>query len=705
MVFNRERKNWKVAVNHDRRGWRITTNLPHGIAIVLQLASFSSVLADSFNIDNFDRSNAPAPWVLSQSSGALGNLASSPGHSGNGMQITYSLPDKSSFVGANLNFSPSNLAGLNIAGPVTNAAAIGFWVRSPPNVTLGLRVVDGGGQTLEYDLHRPLVTLNTNAWYQHVVALANPTKWSGGTWAGTNGIFQYPITSISILAANPLDPAQPGATGVLEIDDVTALTSLEFNLDPTQALIPGPPASNDLLSHFGVSMHMNGDEPMLPTARAAGFSWARTDLNWASIETTPNSYNFSSYSNLFAKLQTNGMRALFILDYGNTNYTNPTNSSYPPTNALQIQAFGNFAQAAASYFVGKGVCFEVWNEPNGTWGPSGAKASFAQYAALLQPTIARIHQADPTATVVTGGLSYFDYNFLAGFLNLGGAGGADAIGVHPYSISPPEALTDPLMLYRAIVAQYFSNAPPIWDTEWGYSASWYNGGNGLSPIAEQRQAVLASRSSLSALAVGFPFMVYYDLRNDGTSSTNVADNYGLLLNDYSQKPVMQALRLLDSVATGRRFSGFLQTAPTSLTAMRFDGLTNLVVALWCSVTNAQVPVTLPTNATVTDLYGTALTNTLGFVVSETNGPIYVTVPSTWQATNLSPTLTASLPRGGSFQLDFEVPTGAPYSIQTCTNLVAWSTLTNLVGAGPVQFMAAPNATSSFERFFRIQVFP
>src|SRR6185369_1335012 len=123
----------------------------------------------------------------------------------------------------------------------------------------------------------------------------------------------------------------------------------------------------------------------------------------------------------------------------------------------------------------------------------------SQYATLSAAAIAAIHAGDPSAKVSTAGISGFDFAFLRGYLAGGGAAGADAIGVHPYRQNAPESLVEGLLLLRSIVGSALSPAPPVWDTEWGYSSTWY--GDGHAAATRQQQAVFAVRECLSAWAV------------------------------------------------------------------------------------------------------------------------------------------------------------------------------------------------------------
>jgi len=585
-------------------------------------------------IDSFEGRSSPAPWTFSNGPefpGATGSLTLGAGYSGQGAQLAYDLSQGGNYTAAYL----------TLPSPLT-AAAISLWLRTPSNVLVVMRVTDSTGQVLQYSLNRPVEAMDTGAWYQQVVSLASPTSWYSGA---NDGVLHNPISAIGVLATNGVD-SKPA--GTVDFDEVCALSSAAFTLDPTLPLIPAPPGNGSLLAQMGVNIHFLSDDRALDAAHSAGFSWVRADLTWTSVETAPDVYSWGGYDTLVGALQSRGMKALLILDYGNPLYT--ASASAPPTTPGAIAAFGNFARAAASHFAGTGTRFEVWNEPNGGSWPPGANP--AQYAALLAVAISSVHQGDPNAMVATGGLSGFDFNFARGFLGLGGASGADAIGVHPYDVpNPMGELTDYYAQLKYTVAQNLANPPPIWGTEWGFTSVDYSPAgtlNGHDSGAQQRQAALVAREILSDCAVGFPLYIYYDLRDDGSDPANREDNFGLLANDDTDKPAMTAVRQLAAVAGGRRFSGFVHTAPSSLVAMRFDGADDYVVALWSFAPNSRVGVSVVGSATAADVFGSPLELQDGaLTVSAAAGPVYITFARGAWLSNFS---ARALVQGGQDQL-------------------------------------------------------
>ncbi len=433
--------------------------------------------------------------------------------------------------------------------------------------------------------------------------------------------------SISRPAAGPVSLGRLAVLALLAFAPPARSAAASLTLDPfTLPVTPAPAGSAELAPLLGVNIHFTRDARALDAARSAGFTWARMDLTWAQIETAPGSYDFSDYDGLLADLAARGMRALLILDYGHPLYTGGAN--LPPVTSAAIQAFGDFAEAAARHFAGRGARYEIWNEPNSDrfWPP---EADAGQYAALAAHAIERVRTGDPAAEATTGGLAGMDKMFLFECLLAGGGAGAAAIGCHPYRDSAPETAIDDVLFWRAIVTQMLPADPPSWVTEWGYTATWF--GDGHAAEARARQAVMAARELLTCWSLGFPLIVYYDLRDDGDDGSEDEHNFGLLARDYADKPAMRAVRALSAAADGRQLAGLIQLGATNLSALRLDGANDLVVALWASAGEDAVLVAHETEAF--SMLGERLAlpssgTQLVCSVAEAAGPVYLLFPRT-----------------------------------------------------------------------------
>jgi hypothetical protein len=464
---------------------------------------------------------------------------------------------------------------------------------------------------LQYGLARPFSADDPSAWFRQVVELDAPDGHFGGT---NDGVLHGAITQVTILTANPLEK---GAVGAIDFDEVVAIDAVGATIDlSTTPMIVAPPGRADLASRLAVNIHFTRDDAGLDAAKGMGFSRVRMDFAWSAVGSTKGVYNFSNLDALVASLAARGMTLHLILDYGNRLYPPTGDAAFVSTTA---PAFAACAKATAAHFVGKGITFEIWNEANleHFW---MSAPSASDYAALANATIAAVHAGDPSAKVSTTGVSGYDFAFVRGYL---AGGGADAIGVHPYRLSGGETITDDTLLLRSI-AGALPGAPAVWDTEWGYSSTSF-GGDGHAPTARATQATFVVREILSAWALGFPLAVVYDLRDDGTDPTNAEHNYGLIANDYTDKPAAVSVRTLGDVAKGRVFKGFLDLEPTSLYAMRLDGSRDVVVALWSGMPQGRVPVTLVNAKRATSMLGTSIDISSGsIVVKNEDGPTYVT---------------------------------------------------------------------------------
>ncbi len=162
----------------------------------------------------------------------------------------------------------------------------------------------------------------------------------------------------------------------------------------SQALVAAPPhaslPSDVVPNGLGVNIHFTDAQPgEMEMLTAAGFRWIRMDLTWAATERERGHYDFSAYDRLLATLEAHKLRALFILCYGNPLYEPRDTVATPQAR----DAFSRWAAAAATHFKGRGILWEIWNEPNGRfWKPH---ANAKQYIALALAASKAIRQAAP----------------------------------------------------------------------------------------------------------------------------------------------------------------------------------------------------------------------------------------------------------------------------------------------------------------------
>ncbi|HEY0257881.1 MAG TPA: cellulase family glycosylhydrolase, partial [Candidatus Methylacidiphilales bacterium] len=211
-------------------------------------------------------------------------------------------------------------------------------------------------------------------------------------------------------------------------------------------------------------------------------------------------------------------------------------------------AYAQYAGAVAGHFKGKGVIWEVWNEPNwamfwrspgrklkpGTNIPDYAGRSDAgdheHYAKMALAATKAIRAADPDAVVLGpayGGAPQAD------FVDIMGKSGViplwSGFSIHPYPHGAPEEslsrdFYDPTL---KMIQPYFTadRQVPIVVTEAGYSNAW-------AEIDEKTEGQYLARTYLYNLLCGIPLTVWYDFHDDGNSVKDQEQCFGITHHDY-----------------------------------------------------------------------------------------------------------------------------------------------------------------------------
>jgi polysaccharide biosynthesis protein PslG len=286
---------------------------------------------------------------------------------------------------------------------------------------------------------------------------------------------------------------------------------------------------------------MNAD---LDAMVAAGMTWVRADFYWGSIELRRGQFSWSATDTFVRAAQARGLRVLAMPDYTPSWARSGPSDKYPPTNPSDYAAF---VGALTQRYAPMGVhTWEIWNEPNNAmfWAP---RADPVAYTRMLQLANAAIKHADPSATVVNGGLSPAADNghdvapltFLTSIYAHGGRGSFDAVGYHPYSY--PYAPMYPATwntfyetpAVHALMAHYGDGAKHIWGTEIGFAT-----GTGSKAVSAATQAtdISAAIDQWTSWSFHGP-IIFYTIRDLGTDRSDVNENMGMLDHSGSPKPV------------------------------------------------------------------------------------------------------------------------------------------------------------------------
>jgi hypothetical protein len=334
---------------------------------------------------------------------------------------------------------------------------------------------------------------------------------------------------------------------------------------------------------FGVNIHFRGEPKDLDLISEAGFKFIRMDLTWEGVErkkgsprdATPRRYEFekSGYDALTKGCSKRGIRILYILDYSNRLYE----SDRSVRTEKGRKAFAAFARAAAGRYKGRGILWEIWNEPNikQFWRP---QPSAEDYCKLVKVTAPLIKKADPSGLIVAPATSGIPFKWLEDCFRKGLLNWIDVLSVHPYRPHPPETVIKDYARLRELIKRYAPKGRkiPIISGEWGYSnINWDK-----ARLSDDRQAQYLVREFLVNLHQGIPVSIWYDWKNDGTNPDEREHHFGTVMHDLKPKAAYLAAKTLSFTLRGYSIDQRINFAGENDFALKLTKDGNQAVAFW-----------------------------------------------------------------------------------------------------------------------------
>ncbi len=299
----------------------------------------------------------------------------------------------------------------------------------------------------------------------------------------------------------------------------------------------------------------------LDAIAAAGAKWIRFDVDWNHIQHGgPNVWNWHHATDrLVLNARARGLSIIAGVAYSPL-WARPSDCPAGSTHCLPSnpQDYANFIRAAVeryganssnAWLRGSISVWEIWNEPNHQ--PfAQPKPNLDRYTELLKAAYPAVKQADPGATVITGGTSpapdaqdgseIHPVTWIKGIYARGGRGFFDAVGHHPYSFptNPLDArwwnaFTQTQTIYDVMLANG-DGAKKIWGTEAGAPT----GTDGTMALDEAKQAqwlrdYYAGWNTTFAQFTG-P-LLWFQHRDSGNNLASWEQNLGMLRRDWSAK--------------------------------------------------------------------------------------------------------------------------------------------------------------------------
>jgi len=273
--------------------------------------------------------------------------------------------------------------------------------------------------------------------------------------------------------------------------------------------------------------------------------WTRLQIQWKAWETSPGTYAPWEVARTDRAIQLCRAAGIHVdLNVVNApawaSNTNDSGLGNVPRNNADL---ANFMSMLANRYKGQVEAYELWNEPDISrfWntGPNPAA-----YTALLKAGYASVKAADPSALVVSAGLSWDYTNFLGKMYDNGAKGNFDVLALHPYPVGPLSNWQSSYRAGRSTEVSHGDNKP-IWFTEFGFNTA--NDPSAWQPgVTLQQQADLVTQAY--TLVQQDPYVqvaFYYNFRNNWWGNDNpssMEDQFGLMYTTFAPKPAYYAFK-------------------------------------------------------------------------------------------------------------------------------------------------------------------
>ena len=363
---------------------------------------------------------------------------------------------------------------------------------------------------------------------------------------------------------------------------------------------------NSIPESIGMDIHFVDPRPgEMEMLAAAGVRWVRIDFAWENTEVAAGQYDFSSYDRMVTTLKSYRIAPYFILDYSNKLYDN----GLSPYTEEGRRAFAKWASAAVEHFEGRGIIWELYNEPNFRfWRP---KPNAHVYVLLALEVGEAIRAVAPKEAYVGPATSLIDFSFLAACFKAGLLNYWSGVSVHPYRQRDPESVAEEFHTLQRVIAAFCppGKPVPVIAGEWGYSTTWNWKG-----MDEAKQGKLLPREYLSNLALGVPLTVWYEW-HDGPDPKDPEAHFGIVHFPYSAdtrpvyspKPAYLALKTLSGVLDGYRFTRRLPVGGANDYVLLFTKGTKIRLAAWTTSASQEAAIPdLKGQFAITDYLGQSL---------------------------------------------------------------------------------------------------
>lgn len=266
-----------------------------------------------------------------------------------------------------------------------------------------------------------------------------------------------------------------------------------------------------------------------------GAQWLRIDFRWSRIEPEKGVWDFSYYDEYLENARAHGRKVLAILDY-DTPWLHKGSDKSRRIDPDELPLYLEYVRRTAERYGSEVGAFEIWNEPNTKRFWTGSDRDFFE---LVRQSLDVLDEVSPDTPVAVGSLFYHPLIgaglYLRKLINSGVLEKADALSLHPYTLSP-SVLEKRIKKARNLIESR-GYSVPVWITEAGFPT----GGNYPNRIKTEEQGRIIAESLTGLISSGAEMVIWYcmyDSRNreDIEPGMSSEDFFGILWPDHTWKP-------------------------------------------------------------------------------------------------------------------------------------------------------------------------
>lgn len=350
-------------------------------------------------------------------------------------------------------------------------------------------------------------------------------------------------------------------------------------------------------------------QEILASLHSAGFGWVRLRIDWAALEPTLGTYNWTMADAWIGDTVRAGLVPLVVLD-GSPSWARAEQDRTPVDNPLAPPAdphdMARFAAAFAARYADTVHYYQVWDEPNIAphWGSRWIEP--VAYAQLLKAVAPAIRAANPHAIIAAAALAptadrghtaIDEVYFLQRMVAAGAAGFFDAVAIEPFGFGyapsttrqalPVLGFQRAALIRRELVTMGLGNKP-VWAVRFGWNRMPNNLWGTVTP---------ETQADYAAGAMDLAWRQWPWLEALGWAVARPAapgdPRWGLALYepDGAPAPVLEALRAWLATSPTDLRNAAQPAPPVSLNATWFAGLLlgcGLAVVAWRSMAAARI---------------------------------------------------------------------------------------------------------------------